>query len=214
MNINIKRLFYHFKCLGFSFFVPLIIVNIVIPTLNILVFLKSGITEELYTNILQYTQWLLPFFSVWWVLFVLREYIEPQGNELLYVCKNKCKLTDSIYIFITYIMNIFLLYFAYFLLFSNMRYEFIKILSVCIFYFGLTYFFCFLTKSITLTLMLTILYTLCSIIFSSRLTFPLYYSLEIITLPIFIANYLPLCLIGILLLSLGAVLNLNKLRFV
>jgi hypothetical protein len=96
-----------------------------------------------------------------------------------------------------------------------MKYEFIRILSVCIFYFGLVYFLTFLTKSTTITLMAIILYTLSNIVFTAnKLVFPLYYTLEKITLSLYLNVYLPLALVGIALSIIGVVLNKRSLKFI
>lgn len=206
---------YHLKSIGLLFFVPLVIIDILIPTLNIMEYSKYGIGEELYIHILQYSQWFFPFFSAWWVLFVLREYIESDGNELLYVHADRCKLKDILCLFILYIFNITILYSMYNVLFSDMKYEFLKILSVCIFYLGITYFFTYLTKSITITLLILIFFTLANITFGSNIMiFPFYYTLERVTVALYINSCLPLMLIGLALLFVGTVLNKRWLKFI
>ncbi len=213
--LSFNRLIYHLKSIGLLFFIPLVIIDILIPILNIMEYSKYGIGEELYIHILQYSQWFFPFFSVWWVLFVLREYIESDGNELLYVHADRCKLKDILCLFILYIINITILYFIYDALFPDMKYEFLKILSVCIFYLGITYFFTYLTKSITITLLILILFTLANITYGSNIMiFPLYYTLDKITVSLYINSYLPLMLTGLILLFVGVVLNKRWLKFV
>ena len=213
--LSFNRLIYHLKSIGLLFFIPLVIIDILIPILNIMEYSKYGIGEELYIHILQYSQWFFPFFSVWWVLFVLREYIESDGNELLYVHADRCKLKDILCLFILYIFNITILFSIYTVLFPNMIYEFFKILSVCIFYLGITYFFTYLSKSITITLLILILLTLANITFgNNKMVFPFYYTLDSITISLFINSYLPLILIGFLLLFAGTILNKRWLKFI
>lgn len=215
ITLYFYRMIYHLKSIGLLFFVPLVIIDILIPTLNIMEYSKYGIGEELYIHILQYSQWFFPFFSAWWVLFVLREYIESDGNELLYVHADRCKLKDILCLFVLYIFNIAILFSIYATLFPNMKYEFLKILSVCIFYLGITYFFTYLTKSITITLLILIFFTLANITFGSNIMiFPFYYTLERVTVALYINSCLPLMLIGLALLFVGTVLNKRWLKFI
>lgn len=215
MKLYTIRVYYHLKSIGLLFFVPLIFIDILIPLLNVLEYSKYGVGEELYINILQYSQWFMPLFSVWWIIFVLREYLESDGNELLYVHSNRCKLNDVLCIFFVYILNIAIIFTIYTALFPNMKYEFIKILSISILYLGIVYSFAYFTKSITITLMAILLYTLASIIFSANiLVFPLYFTLKRITPSLYFDSYFPLAITGILLLVIGVVLNKKALKFV
>ena len=213
--LHLKRMVYHLKSIGVLFFIPLAIVDIIIPTLNYLEYTKYGVGEYLYINILQYSQWFIPFFSVWWIIFVLREYIESDGNEVLYVHSDRSKLPDVLFLFIAYVLNIAILFSIYTVLLPHMKYEFYKILSICVFYLGMVYFLSFLTKSTTITLMAALLYALASITFiSNESVFPFYYTLKQVTPSIYFATCFPLALTGLVLIFVGTILNKKALRFV
>ena len=215
ITLYLKRTVLHFKSIGILFYIPLLIVNVLIPVIAYLRYQKSGISELLYTDILQYTQWLVPFFSIWWILFVLREYIEADGNELLYVHSDRCKLKDILYIFVIYILDVGLTFTIYTLLFTSMKYEYLKIITVCIFYLGATYFFTYLTNSITITLLISLFYTLVNLVFGTigNTCFPMYLSLKKISLERFLSLYLPLAVSGVFLIFIGTLLNKKNLKF-
>lgn len=195
------------KTIRFISLVPLIILNILIPLLNFAVFKRNGINEELYRNLLQYSQYFMPFFSVWNVIFILREYVESDGKETLYVCSNKCKIKDILGIFLISIINIAIIFIIYGFIFPTMYFEFLRIVSICILFLGITYSIAFLGKSITPVIMVLLLYTLASILSKNKLYFPLFYTLEGISKALYMSHYFILLLIGVLLLFIGTIIN-------
>lgn len=209
------RALYHLKSIGLLFFPPLVIINILVPALNIMEYLAFGGNDSLYISILQYTQWLFPFSSVWWVLFVLREYLESDGNELLYVHADRCKWKDCVCLFVPSLCNIGLVFGAYAALLDGIGYEFLRIGSICVFYLGLTYFLAYLSKSVTITLLTLIFYTLANLIFGMAHTvFPLYYTLQKLTPALYVRVYLPMLLAGLALFAAGGLLNQKRLKFI
>lgn len=209
-----KRAFYHLKNLGFLVAVPLIILNAIIPILNYLQYSKDGISEELYVNILQYSQWFMPLLCVWWSVFVLRDYIEGEGNELLFTNQNRNKVADMFSLFLLSILNITVIFSVYTFLMPDMKYEYIKIISICVFYFGIVYCVSFITKSTTITLMLIILYTIANVYWGNTIkASPLiYYSAEHLTLKIYFSNYLPFLISGLILIFIGTIFNKKFLK--
>lgn len=45
---------------------------------------------------MQVTQALMPLFSVWWSLFLLRDYVEADGRELLHIAVQKRELREAV----------------------------------------------------------------------------------------------------------------------
>lgn len=209
------RIFLHLKNLGISFFVPLIIMDVVIPILNYLVYAHYGIGDRLYTSILQYSLWFMPLASVWWPIFTMRDYIEGDGSELLYVNQNSSRLLDTAYLFIISLLNILIIFAVYTRSMPHMKYEFLRVLCVCILYFGIVYAVGFLTKSTTLTILLSVLYALVSLYLEKGkdTNILIYVSTETLTEKVFVSDYLPLAAIGLGLAILGVFLNRRKLDF-
>jgi len=61
-----------------------------------------------FYDFLSYSQIFIPLLSVWWVLFVLREYLEADGNEVLFLCNKNRFLPESVCLFLLYLTAILL----------------------------------------------------------------------------------------------------------
>uniref|UniRef100_UPI003FF04525 hypothetical protein n=1 Tax=Candidatus Fimivicinus sp. TaxID=3056640 RepID=UPI003FF04525 len=83
LKFLLLRLFYHLRGLKAMFWVPMVGMNVLLPLLNYRSFLKAGADElallpQEFHRLMAVTA---PVLCVWWVLFVLREYVEPDGAE-------------------------------------------------------------------------------------------------------------------------------------
>lgn len=111
-------------------------------------FSSSADRDLLFIQVCDFTQYLIPMFSVWWILFVLREYVEGEGNELLYVNRYKLKFFDILALFVFYLLCVGVLYLLFSIFVPHMYLEYIRIFCVCVFYFGFVYFFYFYNKEL------------------------------------------------------------------
>jgi len=202
------RLYLHSRNIGFLFFVPIIIFVILIPILNYFQYTIGGIDEMLYFNIIRYAQWLMPFFSVWNVIFTLRESIEVEGYELFYMPYNRIKAIDVLGIFGISLALITLLFFVYGLTLPNMWLEYLRIISSSFLFLGLVYGITNLFKSITPTIMILIMYLFGSVIAVDHDPIPLlFYTSEMISWQLFLEHYLILVVLGCVCFSIGHVAN-------
>ena len=198
------RIFYYCKNIGCLFWLPIIVFVVLIPGLNYMQYIQNGIDEDLYLNIIRYGQWLIPFFSVWNVIFILRESVEAQGYELFYVTRHQLKVIDILGIFGISIVFITLLFIVYGFVFSNMLFEYIRILSISFLFLGLVYGITYLFKSITPTIITLLLYMIGTITaVNDEPVFLLFYNLEMMTWQLFLSHYLILILLGCLLFGIG-----------
>lgn len=204
LTLHFQRIILMLKSTKALFFVPVVITNVFIPFLNFVSYRANGISDELYNNIIQFSQIFIPFLSVWWVVFILRDFIDSDGNEMLYVNKKWSLLLDFIAIFFVYIIDVIILYIFYIGFFPNMKYELIKLLSICIFYFGLMFFASRLTNSITITLFILTFYLMANVmIYGLEGVFPLYYTIRAANRQMLLCNSLPLGFTGVILFILG-----------
>ena len=204
LNTYLIRLFYHVKNIGVLFWVPIFVFIVLIPMLNYMQYIRDGIDEALYLNIIRYGQWLMPFFSVWNVIFVLRESVESEGYELFFMVHHRLKIIDILGVFGISLIFITPLFFVYGLLFTNMWFEYIRILSISFLFLNFVYGVTYLFKSITPTIMFLILYIFGSIIVVDHYAvFLFFYNLEVMSWRLFIEYYLILILIGCLFFLVG-----------
>lgn len=208
------RTFYHLKNLGALFFVPLLVIDGLMPLLGCLVYSQYGAGERFYAAILEFGQYMLPFASVWWSLFVLRDYLEGDGAEVLYANAHNDKFVDIFLLFAVSCVNIAITFAGYAAVLPEVARELIRIWSVCILYFGIIYFVGFLSKSTTGALLLVLLYTIANI-FYGRIkgnALFLYFSLTPLNKSLYWSSYAPLLLLGIGLTAAGIVLNRTKFK--
>lgn len=204
------RLFYHLRSLKMLFWVPVVGMNVVVPLLNYRAFLKAG-PDEMALLPLEFHQLMAvtaPVLCVWWAIFVMREYVESDGAEVLYVCHARHKIWDAMALFLLFLIDISILYAVYIHFFSEMWRSFCMILCVCVFIFGLSFVLIFLTKSVSITLMIILLYVIVSILFvEERNIFPFFSANSIAAPKLLKGFYLPLGASGLILSAGGIILN-------
>ncbi len=202
------KLRFFLKSMGSLRFVPPVIFDILLLVLPLKTYFNYGSGEKLEQHLLLLTQFFMPLFSVWWVVFTLREYLESDGNELFFTGGKKVILKELLMVFLLAMGNILLLFVIYFFLQPNFSIECARIISVCVFYFGLTYGIAFFVKSVSVILLSLLLYTLLNFTIPiQELVFPFYMSRQLLTIEDFIIVCLPLLLIGILLSVIGFCAN-------
>lgn len=202
MKLYCERFLLLLKALHFNIYIPIIFINIIIPLLSLIFYLRKGINDEFSTNIYQLYQIFIPFLSCWWIIFILRFYYEEPWAEILFVNFDKNKLLDIFPLFLIMLLDITLTSLPYFFIIEKFSFYFLRIILVCFFYFGFSYSITMISKSITPTLIGLIVYTLSNIISPLPGTvFPFYYSPETLT-NIFLCE-VPLALAGIVLTAIG-----------
>lgn len=203
------RIYLYLKSIGLLFWVPILIFNLLVPFLNYLMYSKYAVSEELYIAILKNCLWYYPFFSNWWSLFLMKEYLETDGNELLFVYSNKIKLVDVTSVFLLSIFNILLWFIPYTMLFPMMKYELLRVLTMCFLYFSFSYFLTFLSKSILIPLMILLLYNLGAVLYAgTKANIPIFYiSYEKFTWILYLNKYLHFFISSVIFCSVGTILN-------
>ncbi len=209
ITLYIQRMCLHLKSIGALFWVPIFILNLLVPLLNYLTYSKHAVGEELYTEILKNCLWYYPFFSNWWPLFLMKEYLETDGNELLFVYSGKNKLIDLSSVFLLSIINVLLWFIPYTVLFPMMKYELLRVLTICFLYFSFSYFLTFLSRSILIPLMILLLYNLGAILYAgTTVTIPVFYiNYETFTPILYLEQYFPFLLAAFYFLAMGIILN-------
>ena len=94
------------KNVGAVRFAPLVLFDVLYPILLCSMRFNGTEPEMIEVYLLQMSQVIFPFFSAWDVIFVLREYNESEGNEVLYVNKRVSAGTICAVIFCAMLLNI------------------------------------------------------------------------------------------------------------
>lgn len=203
------RIRLYLKNMGAFGCVPPVVMDLVVPVALVSGYLHYGRNSaELDALAMQLVQTLLPLFSVWWSLFLLRDYVEADGRELLHIAVRKRALREAALPFLIAMANVLIVLGLGGLLVPVLFTEILRILPACVFLFGLSYCLVYLLRSITMALFGVILYTLMNwFILVETPFFPLYMSTYPIDGSQLLTLSLPLTAAGILLTMAGVWCN-------
>ena len=209
-----RRIALHLKCLRFFSFVPLIVLFVISPLTFIPLLNHYGPSDALYSFLLEYTQTVFPFFSVWWIIFISREYIESDGNELLFVFKPRTLLREYLILFAAYLLCALVLYLLLLSVFPTALLEYFRLICICLVYFGISYVLMYTTSSVPLTVLITLAYSLMAMaVPSEQVNAVFYLSLRRFDGDILKTVCIPQLIIACVLIALGCFLNKKYVRY-
>lgn len=162
IKIYINRILLLLKSLKFIAKIPLFFMYLVVPLISLCGYIFKVPYEELVKNIEDLTLSFYPFFSCWWMIFAARNYWDGSGSEILFVNRNKTKAVDFICLFFLMILNIMVSSLVFFILIDGFEKTFLRIFFISVFYFGVSYFFIVVLKSMSSSLMFLCIFTMSS----------------------------------------------------
>lgn len=209
--MNIRATYLSFKNLKVYYFIPLILLYIFLPILSIGIVYIYESTENAYFIIFKEVEKYIPILSIWWTTFIFREYIEGDGNEVLY-CINetgKVKVSQIILIFLWYVVHVGILYLGFSIFWDNMILEFIKIVIQSLFFSSLSYLLIYTLKSTTISFMLLVIYELFMLFIDSEIVnyISIFHYGENLTIETIITKYVLILLVSIVFLIAGVYQN-------
>lgn len=211
--MKIRLLFLSFKNLKFYYFIPLLILYLLIPIDNILNVKTYGL-DAAESLIMITAQRLIPIISVWWIFCVLKEYIEGDGIELLYVYDNmkkiKTKMIDVLLIFVWYALHVCILFMIYSFFFPNILCGYVIVMIESFVLTGAFYFLIYTFKSTSISLMFILVYYFMSAFFSKNTVFELINIFSVdqpLTLYLLVNKYIFVFAIGIMFFMIGYWMN-------
>lgn len=209
--MNIKLVYLSLKNLKGYYFVPIFVLYIIIPIVNIGMINMSGNINSAYILIFREAERFIPIMSIWWIVFVFKEYIATDGNEILYCIEEsgKVKLYYIALIFIWYIFHVGILFLIYGIFWDNIFFEFTKITIQSFFFSSLVYMLIYTFKSTDISFMFVLIYELLSIFVNSKLSnyISIFENGKRITFQIITTKYLLVSILGILFLLAGVYRN-------
>lgn len=152
-----RRLYLELKNLRFYYFVPPIILFILIP-LTALAAIKSGGD---FPECCMIAQLFIPSFAAWWPLFVLKEYLNSAGKELLFVHKfgRDSLLMRMIILGAFFVLHVTILFVWFTTLFDFVWFLFIAIILQSIFMISLAYFLSLLFQNTFIPMIINFAYS-------------------------------------------------------
>lgn len=205
MKLLLQRQKYLVKNMGALMPVPIAAIYVLALPLCI-VQSRNGNAEELRSFVSQFSQGVFSVLSVWWVIFGVREYFEADGCEVLFLHNRRGFLPDAILFYLLFAVSAAPFYIIMNAVAGISLFALLRLLLSGIFCFGLVYFLMFLTHSTAITLMTLFIYSLGGmLIYRSHPIFPFCYDLNNATAENCLEFYLPLALIGVLLIVAGQI---------
>ena len=125
------------KQMGMMYYLPMVAVLLVLPIV-FLCFLrpKAGIyTIETYKKLLGITQTVIPFLSIFWLLFQLEEWLEGRKQEL-YDSVYKRPILIGAFYSVYFNLLLFPSYLLYHYYLKGYFYEYFRIFCICVFFQG------------------------------------------------------------------------------
>lgn len=203
-----SAIFLQLKGLRFSALVPPIVLFVVLPALFIPLLEFFGPSEDTYRLVLQCIQTVMPFFSVWWIIFISKEYIENDGNELLFTFKPKTLWRKYLIFFIFYLFLAFFVFLIFSYYYPAIWWEYVRFFCIALMFFGGVYALMYATGSIALTFLVIMMIIIINMTVPDQPPNPIYY---ICLLPfdrnIFLTVCLPQLIIAVILFIIGIISN-------
>lgn len=209
--MNKKLIYFSMKNLKTYYFIPLIFLYILIPILDFGLVNMTGNIENAYVTIFRESEKYIPILSLWWTTFIFKEYIDEDGNEILYCVEpsGKLKIHHVALIFIWYIMHVSILFLVYGLFWDNVLLEFLKTVIQCFFFTSLLYMLIYTLKSTIISFMVILIYELLSLFINSEFInyINIFGTGDRISLHTITTKYFIFFLVGILFLIVGMYKN-------
>ncbi len=193
------------KNIGGLRFFPIIVLDIIVPILIIINVLHP---ENIEHNLLITIIYIFPFTSVWFSLFVMKEFIETEGKEIYYMLGKINILNETFKFFLIVFSNVLLLLIVVCIILPEFVFEIIRISVACLFYFSIIYFISMISKSTSIALFFAILYTLINVIFkTNNIRFLIYATTNVINESNLIQLCFPLLIFSLILIILGKIIE-------
>lgn len=206
-----ERLKLYFRAMGKGAIVPVVIVLVVLPVLTLIAATNPSNMKDnasmlrLEITILSYL--FLPFFAAWWPIFALKNYIEGDGRELLWVFQSSSIFFDAAVLIFLYQLLTTLYFLVLHILLKEMLFLLLRLLIINFFVAALALVSIKVLRSTALSFMLILLYIFVNYMLSGNVgTFPLYYHLQLAADAASLRLFLPHLISGVGLFGLAVVL--------
>lgn len=154
-----RRLYLEIKNLRFYYSIPLVVLFILIPLNALATFKEAG---DPFPSFVTICQLYIPCFAPWWPLFILKDYLNSPGKELLFVYKQSrdSLLGKMVVLWSLYVLHILLLFGAAAFLYEFVWFLFIAVIIQSLFLTALAYFLAILVQNTFVPLITNFTYSL------------------------------------------------------
>lgn len=146
-----------FKNIRFLGLVPLVAAWLFFPLTVGLLVAYGGYSQSNVFDFSYYAQMYLPFFACWWTVFVLRNYADGGGRELLHLYR-KSQFGEWCFLFACYALVLAAPYTVLSFFYQQIGFEYLRILTESLFLASLAYCVLFAFRSATAALLVNLVY--------------------------------------------------------
>lgn len=201
----LKKEFLLLKSLKLLFWVPIIALDVFLPLFALYQYRSENPSAEY--NIASMILIIVPLFSAWWSIFILREFLESPGNEVLF-SRKKVLLFEISLPFIIYVIDAVAVLYGISNWFPKTVGMIKPLLIVILFLFALSYFIAFVSKSVTIALLINIVYVLINQVIYTKKPLPfLYISAMQFDFKKSYTSFVPMLIVSLILIIAGLILN-------
>lgn len=154
-----ERMYLQCRGIGIPMLIPLLANYIIFP-LTVFLFAQSADYRGAEEYAWELSSLFIPIMSVWWIILVLEKSLEEQG-ELFYLYE-RAKWLDVLIYYIAYILFIIPICLNFMNRWPDEFYmeDFVSLFAQCFFSVCLTYLLCFMTKSVVVSFVTILAFTL------------------------------------------------------
>lgn len=158
VKFQLEHLFLQLKGVGKLYFVPIIVLYILLPFILWADYSASG--NSIDRIFVAQCNFFMPILSVWWVFLVMKEYVEGEGKEVLYLNEHS-KFKEVIILYVYYVIHLLFFFGVALFFIPNVVFAlFLQIILASFFYCGLGYLFLYLTQNISIAFLPLICYSI------------------------------------------------------
>ena len=158
----IKPTYWILRNLKLFYFVPVIIVLVYMPLMGLSLYKTYHMSIDVFfKNMFKQFQLYIPLFSVWWTVFTLKEFMETDGNELLYLYNKPIYILKmQLLVFGLYALHILVFMLGFNLIFGGHYFATLQLIISSFAMTGFAYFISFAFKSTGVAFLFCIVYSI------------------------------------------------------
>lgn len=194
----LKNFKYFLKSINGLWIPAVFFIDIFIPIISLFIY-KTSSVDIAKPLVEQFMFFFIPLFSVWVCVFVGELFFSEKTKDVFFFYGNKKKFFVITSFYLTSLINSIAVICLHFYCLEDVFGVVVKMLCIITFYFGLSTVVLKLSKSSSITIMILLIYALLNSLPTVQVNFFLFYDNgEPLDLLVFLMNYLPLLILGML----------------
>lgn len=158
IKFYLEHFFLQLKGVGKLYFVPVFVLYIFLPLLILGDYGASG--DEIDSIFVTQCIFFIPILSVWWIFLVMKEYVEGEGKEVLYL-NGHSKLIEVVMLYVYYVIHLMPFFAVALFIIPDVAIGlFFQMMLASFLYCGLGYLLLYLVKNIAIAFLPLMCYSI------------------------------------------------------